>query len=92
MQKTVVVEHTGITANLYWEEGGLNNGPSRSLLTSLSPLRKSQVDKKQPVAGMEQGQFPVFKGNRIVFPLHYLQLTAPSVNTQIFKKTQTKTN
>lgn len=76
-----MVEHTGITANLYWEEGGLNNGPSRSLLTSLSPLIKSQVDKKQPVGGMEWRQFPIFKGKRIFFPLHYFQLTAPSVNT-----------
>lgn len=76
-----MVEHTGITTNLYWEEGCLNDGPSRSLLTSLSPLTKSQVDKKQPVDGMEWGQFPVFKGKRIFIPIHYFQLTAPSVNT-----------
>lgn len=63
-----MVEHTGITANLYWEEERLNNGPSISpLLASLSPLRKSQVDKKKPVGGREWGQFPVFKGERSLF-------------------------
>lgn len=75
-----MVEHTGITANLYWGDGGLNNNPSRTLLTSLGPLRKSQVVKKQTVGQRKWGQFTGSKGKGLFFTLHYFQLTAYSVN------------
>lgn len=75
-----MVEQTGIMANLFWRDGGLNNHPSRTLLTSLGPLRKSQVVKKQPIGQRKWGKLTVSKGKGLFFTLHYLQLAAHSVN------------